>query len=324
MKYVIAFLIIFFSITVDAKKKVSIDFISLEKDYENLIHDDKYKNLALEAKISAKKGIESLINGEVRKKEQPQVVYVTRQKIAYARLMSEFEWLQLQIESEKQKSQSLLFEISQTETEIARHEADVARMMLIAQQEEAERAKARAHYAELVAEDRLNQVELSKQEANAAKRYAKAQAEQAELAKQEAELALEEAVSLREKLESLKSQKTEVGEMMTLGDFVFDSGKASIKQQAIDNFSKVMDFVAQFPENTIRIEGHTDSSGSNELNLKLSQLRANAVKQLMIENGIAESRIESIGMGESKPVAENTTSEGKAKNRRVEIIIQPK
>jgi outer membrane protein OmpA-like peptidoglycan-associated protein len=279
--------------------------------------------LALPAKISAKKGIESLINGKVRKKEQPQVVYVTRQKIAYARLVSEFEWLEKQIELEKQNTQQLLFSISKTETEIARHEAEVARMMLIAQQEESERSKARAHYAELVAEDRLTQVELSKQEANAAKRYAKAQAEQAALSRQEAELALEEAGSLREKLESLKSRKTETGEMMTLGDFVFDSGKASIKQQAIDNFSKVLDFVAQYPNNNIRIEGHTDSSGSKKLNLKLSQLRANAVKQLMVENGIEESRIESVGMGESKPIADNSTSKGKAKNRRVDIIIQP-
>jgi outer membrane protein OmpA-like peptidoglycan-associated protein len=71
----------------------------------------------------------------------------------------------------------------------------------------------------------------------------------------------------------------------------------------------------------VRIEGHTDSSGSNQLNLKLSQLRADSVKALLIQNGILANQIESIGMGEDFPIADNTTNEGKAKNRRVEIII---
>ena len=109
--------------------------------------------------------------------------------------------------------------------------------------------------------------------------------------------------------------------MMTLGDFVFDSGKATIKSQAVENFSKVIEFINTYPDKKVRIEGHTDSTGSNKLNLKLSQYRADAVKALLVKNGIVASHIEAVGMGEDFPIAENTTKAGKAKNRRVEIII---
>lgn len=319
----IGFVAVFAACPALAKKSKSVDFISLEKDYENLIQDPRYKDLAKKEKLDAKRDIEKLINGQVRKKFQPQAVYLARQKISFAKLVAEEQWLQLEIEKAHKENTDIQFEISKTETQIARHEAEVARMMLIAQQEEADRAKARAQYAEQVAEDRLNQVQLSKKEAESAKRYAKAKEEQAELAKMEAELALEEAESLKKQLDSLESRQTAAGEMMTLGDYVFDSGKATIKQEAIDNFSKVMDFIALHPNKLIKIEGHTDSSGSKSLNIKLSQLRANSVKNLMVKNGIDENRIQALGMGEAHPVASNVTAAGKAKNRRVEIIVQP-
>ena len=232
-----------------------------------------------------------------------------------------FRHFEKQIEQEVQKAHEYEVEISKTEAEIARHDAELARMMLIAQQEEAQRAYERANQAELESQNSKEQQAILQQETEAAKRYAKAQAEEADLARQEAELAFEEAESLRRKLNSIASQKTDKGLMMTLGDFVFDSSKATIKKEAVDNFAKVVEFINSYPENKVRIEGHTDSSGSNQLNLNLSQQRADAVKALLIKNGILASQIESVGMGEDFPIAENTTNDGKAKNRRVEIII---
>ena len=111
---------------------------------------------------------------------------------------------------------------------------------------------------------------------------------------------------------------------MTLGDFVFDSGRSSIKKEASKNFTKVVSFINTYPKKKVRIEGHTDSSGSKALNLKLSQKRADAVKALLVKNGIKANRIEAVGLGEDFPVAENKTKVGKAKNRRVDIIILQK
>ena len=79
----------------------------------------------------------------------------------------------------------------------------------------------------------------------------------------------------------------------------------------------------QYPNTFVRVEGHTDSRGSNEYNMELSIRRANAVKNLLLQRGVADSRIEVVGFGETMPVATNDTEAGRQKNRRVEIKIAP-
>ena len=286
-----------------AKKTKELDYASLEKDYNNLVHNENYKDYAKNEKQIAKKSVEALINGQVRRKDRKLALYLARHNIAYARLTAEEEWIKQEIEKQKDIAHSYEVAISKTESQIARHDAEMARMMLIAQQEEAQRSNARADQAEREAQNSRDQ------------------AQEANLAKQEAELAMEEADSLRKKLNSIATEQTDKGLMMTLGDFVFDSGRSTIKQEAVDNFSKVVDFINTYPNKKVRIEGHTDSSGSNKLNLKLSQKRADAVKNLLIKNGISASQIQAVSMGEDFPIAENSTNAGKAKNRRVEIII---
>ena len=319
MRLAIIFALLFTTHAIAKKKQL--DYAGLETDYNNLISNKKYKQFAKPEKQIAKKSVELLINRKIKRKNREQALYQAKHNIAFARLVAEEQWIIHEINQEKSKAQQLEVAISKTQAELARHDAELARMMLIAQQEEAQRAYERANQAELSAQNSQNEAQLSKQETQAAKAYARAQAEEAELAKQETELALEEAQSLRKKLNSIATEKTDKGLMMTLGDFVFDSGKSSIKQDAIDNFSKVVEFINTYPNKKVRIEGHTDSSGSNELNLQLSQQRADAVKSLLIKNGIAANMINAVGMGEELPVAENTSKAGKAKNRRVEIII---
>jgi OOP family OmpA-OmpF porin len=75
------------------------------------------------------------------------------------------------------------------------------------------------------------------------------------------------------------------------------------------------------PSSPVTVEGHTDSIGSNQYNQKLSERRANAVRQYLIEKGIASSRIQVIGYGEERPIADNKTAEGRAKNRRAEFQV---
>lgn len=314
-------IICFFSSSLSAKKTQELDYASLEKDYNNLVYNENYKDYAKPEKQIAKKSVEALINGKVKRKDRELALYLARHNIAYARLTAEEQWIKQEIEKQQDIAHSYEVAISKTESQIARHDAEMARMMLIAQQEEAQRSKARAEQAERDAQNSREQAALLKQETEAAKKYAKAQAQEASLAKQEAELAMEEAESLRKKLNSIATEQTDKGLMMTLGDFVFDSGRSTIKQEAVDNFSKVVNFINTYPDKKVRIEGHTDSSGSNKLNLKLSQKRADAVKNLLVKNGILADQIEAVGMGEDFPIAENSTKAGKAKNRRVEIII---
>jgi outer membrane protein OmpA-like peptidoglycan-associated protein len=100
----------------------------------------------------------------------------------------------------------------------------------------------------------------------------------------------------------------------------FESGKSTITQDSYISLMKVVDIMETFPEATFEIVGHTDNIGNKDKNMVLSADRANAVKNFLVEKGIAESRITTQGLGDTKPVASNKTPEGRAQNRRIEFI----
>ena len=103
----------------------------------------------------------------------------------------------------------------------------------------------------------------------------------------------------------------------------FDSDKAVVKEKYHDDIQKVADFMKEFPDTTAEIGGHTDSTASNAYNQKLSEKRANSVRQYMIDKfGIDGSRMTAKGYGEDKPIARNNTKEGKQQNRRVEAVME--
>jgi len=100
----------------------------------------------------------------------------------------------------------------------------------------------------------------------------------------------------------------------------FDSGKSTIKKESLPVVEQIIEMMNLAGDILISVEGHTDSDGSNEANLKLSDARAKAVVDAIVKKGIEKSRLSSAGFGEEKPIAPNDTEEGKAKNRRVELI----
>ena len=102
---------------------------------------------------------------------------------------------------------------------------------------------------------------------------------------------------------------------------LFDSGKSSLKAQSNVVLSDIATILKEYPLSKFRIEGHTDSSGNNNANKVLSDNRANTVKTFLINNGISESRLSSVGYGEEQPITSNATREGRALNRRVEITL---
>jgi outer membrane protein OmpA-like peptidoglycan-associated protein len=104
----------------------------------------------------------------------------------------------------------------------------------------------------------------------------------------------------------------------------FNVGSSVIRPHYYSLLTKVQQSISLFPGCLVIIEGHTDSHGGDAANLKLSNRRAQAVRQYIIANmGIEESRVESIGYGESKPIASNETKSGRLKNRRIDLIIRP-
>jgi outer membrane protein OmpA-like peptidoglycan-associated protein len=102
----------------------------------------------------------------------------------------------------------------------------------------------------------------------------------------------------------------------------FDFDKSVIRQDQITELQKAVNFVRKYPGAKIVLEGHTCNLGTEEYNQALSERRAEAVKRYLIQQGAAEeSKISTIGYGESRPVASNDTKEGRAMNRRVEVLI---
>jgi len=107
------------------------------------------------------------------------------------------------------------------------------------------------------------------------------------------------------------------------GDVTFDTNSTAVRPGLQSEIARVANVMTQYPDTLVRVEGHTDSTGSSEYNMDLSNRRALAVKNLLTGRGIAESRIDIAGYGETMPVATNDTEAGRQKNRRVEIKIAP-
>ena len=197
---------------------------------------------------------------------------------------------------------------------------------------------ATTHYAKLaqrhvqIAQEQAEQARLQKQVDQASERRRelrlRAQQEQAINAQRQAASATQQANAARaraEKLErelrELQAKRTERGIVLTLGDVLFDYNKANLRPGGLQTVEKLAAFMQEYPERRVRIEGHTDSIGSDAYNKELSERRALSVNSALIAQGIDPSRITAVGLGEAYPKATNNTEAGRQQNRRVEIVI---
>ena len=194
-------------------------------------------------------------------------------------------------------------------------------MNSVATQEEMERARAMASRSDQQRDAATQEALEAREEAEQARRLAEAQSAEMELARREAELASQQAQSLQRRLEYMEYRQTDRGVVVTLGDVLFAVGETELLPSAEQNLDDVIELLESEPDKAIRIEGHTDSTGPAALNLRLSEERARAVRDALVELGIDASRLNAVGMGEDFPIATNTTEEGRARNRRVDVIV---
>ncbi len=124
--------------------------------------------------------------------------------------------------------------------------------------------------------------------------------------------------------ENLQLAPLQAGVAVTLNNIFFQFGKATLEEDSYPELNRLIEVMNQNPGMVIEVRGHTDNVGSAESNLKLSQERANAVRDYLFSKNLAQNRVQSVGFGEAKPIANNNTTEGQAKNRRVEFIIVKK
>jgi OOP family OmpA-OmpF porin len=126
---------------------------------------------------------------------------------------------------------------------------------------------------------------------------------------------------LERELADLKARETAPGLVLTLGDVLFTPDQSEPTPAALRKLSPLVTILKDQPQRSIRIEGYTDSRGPESYNLDLSQRRADAVRDFLIDNGISPRRITARGYGEAVSVASNTTLAGRQENRRVEVIV---
>jgi outer membrane protein OmpA-like peptidoglycan-associated protein len=119
----------------------------------------------------------------------------------------------------------------------------------------------------------------------------------------------------------LETRDSARGLIVNMSDVLFDTGKYTLRPAAREKLARVGGIVLSHPGLKIEVEGHTDSVGSDEFNQKLSEQRANAVREYLLSQGMQASSLTAKGFGESTPVASNDTAAGKQQNRRVELIV---
>jgi outer membrane protein OmpA-like peptidoglycan-associated protein len=207
----------------------------------------------------------------------------------------------------------------------------------IAAEKEAAAAKARADAEARAAEEAKRQAELAaakqaqmKAEAEAAATRAKAEADalkaKEEAARAEAERAQKAAADLRAQLleqfnRILETRDTPRGLVVNIGDVLFDFGKYDLRPEAREKLAKLSGIILAHPGLELAVEGHTDNVGSDELNQRLSEKRAETVRAYLIQQGLSEASVTARGFGETAPAADNLTAEGRQRNRRVEIVV---
>jgi len=212
------------------------------------------------------------------------------------------------------QKQAMDAERAKREAVTAQSDAERARMQATSETEKATVAKRQAEQAKQQAERAKQEAEQAQQQAAQATLAARTEAEKAAMAKAEAE-------QLAKEVSDLKAKQTERGIVLTIGDVLFATGKANLSAQANASVTKLSEFLKNHPTRNVLIEGHTDSVGSDEYNQVLSGKRADSVKYELVNDGVEASRITTVGYGEKHPIASNDSAQGKAQNRRVDVVI---
>lgn len=239
------------------------------------------------------------------KRERPAAEQLAERRVGIAEQAARIEAARREIDQLERERSDLLVEASRRDAERARAEAERLRIEAQVQAEEAARLRAQAEQAEAA---------LDNAQIDQGARVAAARDKEAALARQEAEL-----VAGAKLPPSRKSEQG--GDVFTLAGDAFASGQAQLTAKAAASVKALGIYLKALNAGGAQVLGHTDGQGEAEANRALSQRRAEAVRAALAAAGFSANRISAQGRGEDAPVADNATATGRAKNRRVEIVV---
>jgi outer membrane protein OmpA-like peptidoglycan-associated protein len=218
-----------------------------------------------------------------------------------------------------------------------RAQADADRQAAEQAKAAADQARMQADQARVLAEQATMQATQERAAADAAKAAALAQQqaaqadadrarEAAHLSDQQRQQAETEKAQLRERLRQqlnliLETRETQRGLIVNINDVLFDTAQYTLKPGAREKLAKVSGIILAYPGLKIQLEGHTDSVGSDDYNLKLSQERGDSVRTYLVSQGVPADSVTAIGLGKADPVATNDNAAGRQQNRRVDMVV---
>ena len=205
----------------------------------------------------------------------------------------------------------------------AREDAELAAKQAQDQAAQAAAQRAQAEAAQREAQERAEQARQQQQQADEQRRQAEAARQQAE---QSAQQAQQQASQMREQLKNqlnqvLQTRETARGLIVNMSDVLFGFNKHDLKPEAREKLAKVSGILLAYPNLKLQVEGYTDNIGSDEYNQKLSEERADTVRDYLVSQSVPDGNITAQGYGKTHPIADNTTNSGRAQNRRVQLVV---
>jgi outer membrane protein OmpA-like peptidoglycan-associated protein len=216
-----------------------------------------------------------------------------------------------------------LAETERLAAERAKREAEAAAATASAERAAADRARAAADRARAEADAARLAAMQQQQSAQQEAERARLAAQQSEAARMQAE---NEKTALRERLRQqlnliLETRESARGLIVNISDVLFDTAKWTLKPGAREKMAKVSGILLAYPGLRIQVEGHTDSVGGDEYNMRLSEQRAGSVRDYLTAQGVPSAMVSAVGFGKTQPVAGNETAAGRQQNRRVELVV---
>jgi len=284
-----------------------------------------------------KSTVETLARETVGTAEEARVMAVKQKadeeaqaKTAADKRLAEEREAKARSDADAEGKRRLAAEQAQSQAEQARGQAEQARAQAEAAKAEAERMKLEAQQARQEAEKATRDAEAARASAVEQQKALAVEADKARKSADESERlrqqAEKEKVDLRARLLQqlntiLATRDTARGLIANMSDVLFKTGSYELLAGARERLAKVSGIVMAYPGLHLEVEGHTDSVGSDDYNMQLSQKRAQAVRDYLVQQGIPDNTIASRGLGKSAPVATNDTAEGRQQNRRVELVL---
>lgn len=205
--------------------------------------------------------------------------------------------------------------------ELQQAQIEVDRLRLASRERDTALAQAEARRQQQAAQDARADAAAAARAAAAASGEAASERARAVQAEQQAREARERLALMETRIIEIEGKQTDRGILVTLGDVLFEFGRAELLPVAQPRLDRLAEFLKQFPDRKLLVEGYTDSIGSEKSNLELSRRRAEAVQAALQRRGIDPSRMVVEGYGKSYPVADNASDTGRQMNRRVEVVV---